>query len=95
LQYNYGNFIKSKYFENNKQELVEKYNLVEFYDIIYEHQECTNDECQICVDDTFSKYVKCVNNHVICYDCYKCLMNKRICCVCNCEYRIMEMFYIR
>ena len=95
LENNYDNFIKCKYFNNHKVELVERYNLVEFYDEVFLTIQNTDEDCMICMDDAFIRYIKCENNHVMCYDCYKCLMNKRRCCVCNYEYHIKEMYYAK
>ena len=93
LEYNYYNFKQSQYFEDHKINLAKKYNLVDFYDELYLITQNTEDECIICMDDTFHKYVKCINGHIICKDCYNLLMNKRLCCVCRVEYEITEMYY--
>jgi len=93
LEYNYYNFKQSQYFEDHKINLAKKYNLVDFYDELYLITQNTEDECIICMDDTFHKYVKCINGHIICKDCYNLLMNKRLCCVCRVEYDIKNMYY--
>ena len=95
LENNYNNFIKCKYFNDHKVEVVKKYNLVGFYDEVFLTIQNTDENCMICMDDTFSRYIQCNNKHVMCYDCYKCLMNKRRCCVCNYEYHIKEMYYAK
>ena len=93
IEYNYNNFRQCQYFNEHKRELVEQYNLVDLYDEIYLITQNTEDHCSICIDDTFSRYIKCKNNHIICHDCYKCLINKRRCCVCRVEYDIKDMYY--
>ena len=90
---NYNNFIRSEYFEDHKKEFVEKYNLVEYYDEIYLITQNTEDNCSICINDTFKLYIRCVNGHVICKECYELCQNKRLCCVCRVEYDIKNMYY--
>ena len=95
IEYNYINFINSNYFNDNKKEIVNKYKLVEFYDITHQQEYNTIDKCSICYDDTFNKFVKCKNNHVICYECYQLIIIKKGCCVCRKPYNIEHMFYIK
>ena len=74
-------------------ELVERYNLVEFYNEIYLKKQKTVEGCAICCDNKFIQYIKCQNNHVICRECYDLCQNKRLCCVCRNEYQIKNMYY--
>lgn len=92
LEYNYDNFIKSIFFKYHRKELVKKYNLVEFFDEIFEHQIYTDEVCPICYFQISDKYVKCEYGHIICKDCCELLHSKK-CCVCNTEYNIETMYY--
>jgi hypothetical protein len=93
VEYNYNNFIRSQYFKDHKIEIVEEYNLVGYYDELYLKYQTTEEECSICIDDTFELYIRCVNGHVICKECYELCQNKKECCVCRVEYDIKDMFY--
>ena len=93
IENDYDNFKQCQYFKDHKKEFVEKYNLVEFYDEIYLINQNTEEYCSICIDDTFELYIRCVNGHVICEECYELCQNKRECCVCRVEYEIKDMYY--
>jgi len=93
IKHNYDNFKKCQYFLDHKKELVERYNLVEFYNEIYLKKQKTVEGCAICCDNKFIQYIKCQNNHVICRECYDLCQNKRLCCVCRNEYQIKNMYY--
>ena len=47
------------------------------------------------MDETFIEYVRCVNGHVICRECYELCQNNRECCVCRVEYDINDMYYCK
>lgn len=95
LENNYDNFIKCNYFLNNKDEIVKKYCLTEFIIDDNDHTKNIDIECPICYDTTFTRYVKCINDHIICKSCYdnidKDKQNK--CCVCYCNYNIYTMYW--
>lgn len=96
IEYNYDNFINSRYFKDHKKDIVDKYNLLEFYDDIYLIKENTAEECIICMDNTFRRYIKCNKCHkVICNECYELLpyKHKKNCCACTRSYDICEMYY--
>lgn len=93
INVNYDNFIKCNYFTDNKKQIVEKYKLVEFYKDIYTIIRFTDKNCYICYNVITNDYVKCINNHEICRECYDCLVNNKICCVCRMEYEINQLYY--
>ena len=70
-------FTNSNYFNNDKKRLVEKHNLTKFYDVIYLNKLNTTNECVIYENITFEKLIKCKNNHIICYDCYQLLLDRK------------------
>lgn len=93
IKYNYINFINSDYFYENRIKLIEKCREIHRgnkYMIEIRH---TDDECSICYDIKFRRYVICKNNHVICQDCFKSLYDKKKCCVCQQLYNDMEINY--
>jgi hypothetical protein len=95
IKHNYNEFIKCRYFKDHIVELVKKYNLTDLYNEAFQIIRNTNDLCVICDCNTFSKYIKCSNNHVICQDCFDMMLHKKKCCVCQYLYQVMSMFYVK
>ena len=95
LDENYDEFIQSNYFKEHKYEIVEKYNLVIFYDDIYLIEKQTDKCCLICLDSDFNKYIMCHHGHIICFECYQLLLNKKICDVCRNDYSVKKMYYTK
>ena len=95
MKYTQIEFLKTKYFRDNKKYIVEKYNLTQYFDDIYIIKEYTIEECLICNDTKFDKYVKCGNNHIICFDCFGLCKNKKTCCICTEQYDIKKMYHVK
>ena len=91
LLHNFDNFVKSEYFYENYVELINKYHNLSFPHITIEN---INEDCPVCLDPIHGYYIKCVNKHVICRDCYKYLIRKDICCVCSLKYKNDITFYL-
>jgi transposase-like protein len=95
LLYKYDEFIDSKYFNDNRLDIVIKYNLTQFFEDMFRKIHDTDNDCSICMGIDFNEYLQCPNKHVICKECFKCLINKKECCVCRTNYDIQTMFYIK
>jgi hypothetical protein len=95
MNYRQDDFLKTRYFDDHKKEIVEKYNLTKYYDDIYLIKQYTNKECSICTDTNFRRYVRCKHGHIFCFDCFKLCSNQQICCICTDTFDVKEMYYIK
>lgn len=95
LLFKYDEFISSKYFNDNKLNIIIKYNLTQFYKDVFKKQQMTTKECPVCFNNEFNDYIQCPNKHIICRECFECVYSKKTCDICKTDYDVQNMFYVK